>query len=189
MGVLYPKRSTRERSYTKVNKSVSENNINTLKKMNKENKYKKIVDLKEACVVLQDCLRLENILNDVSMMHNIPLQFRLVNKKNTSNKKDVKVKKPKYVTRSQIKLFNKKFQMSIVSENDIQKMNKNLKVSENSKENTNDSYVEKKSVTKIADETISNSWEKECSKYYNCFLHYSFFYSFFKNLIYISYKC
>ncbi|KAK1130371.1 hypothetical protein K0M31_018503 [Melipona bicolor] len=180
MDILYPKRSTRERSYTKVD---NKNNISTLKKMNKENKYKKVVDLKEACVVLQDCLRLENILNDVSMMHNIPLQFRLVNKKlkNTSNKKGIfrkyskrrlleyshlagesTVEKPKYITRSQIKSFNKKFQMSTVNENDIQKVNKNLKVSENLKENTNNSFLEKKSVTKIANENIFNSWEKEC---------------------------
>ena len=186
MDVFYPKRSTRERSYTKVNKNVSKTNINTLKKMNKENKYKEVVDLKEACVVLQDCLRLKNILNDVSMVHNIPLQFRLVNKKlkNTSNKNDMKVKKPKYVTRSQTKLFNKKFQMSIVNETDIQKMNKNLEVSENLKENTNNSFLEKKTVTIITDENIS--WEKECSKYYNFLCFYVTFlcYSF---LCYISF--
>ncbi|CAD1477024.1 unnamed protein product, partial [Heterotrigona itama] len=186
MGVLYPKKSAREhykRSFTKVDKSVFMNNKSTLKKMNKKNKYKEVVGLKEACVVLQDCLRLKNILNDVSMMHNIPLQFRLVNKKlkNTNNKNDIFrkyskrrlllnsqlgensiVQKPKYITRSKVKLAKKKFQMSTVNKNDIQKMNKNLEVSENLKENTNDSFLKKKSVTKIADKNIFSSWEKEC---------------------------
>ena len=194
MGILYPKKSTRKyctRSYTKADKSVSKNNKNTLKKMNKKNKYKEVVNLKEACIVLQDCLKLENILNDVSMMHNIPLQFRLVNKKlknsllvNSRLSGDSTMQEPKYITRSQIKLFKKKFQISTVNENDIQKMNKNLKVSENLKENTNDSFLEKKSVTKIVDENIFSSWEKEYSKYNCLFILHFFSYLIFKKFMF-----
>jgi hypothetical protein len=61
--------------------NVSKNNIDIPNKQVVKNKYMRVLGLKKACIVLQDCLRVENILKDISMVHNIPLQYRLINNK------------------------------------------------------------------------------------------------------------